>query len=153
MPWTLQNSPVKPVLCHLAGSGLKALEASQHVIVLSYLEHVACHPGSRKRPPHQACCRRHPLQSQFCRRWAEPCHYTWGRHRSATNRLDTTAPLVDPQLALLTLNRVAAITITTNNTGLAEFPKDIMTMPFTVGVLRSTLCTTRSVPWLFLDVR
>ena len=39
----------------------------------------ACHPGSRKWPPIQACCRRHPLGSLVSRQWAEPCHDTLGR--------------------------------------------------------------------------
>ena len=58
--------------------------------------------GSRKWFPHQSWCRRHPFQSQFCHRWAKPCHYTWGRHSLDQPPIssDATALLVDPHHAL-----------------------------------------------------
>ena len=40
----------------------------------------AYHLSSRKWLPHQAWCRRHPLQSQFGHQWAETHPYIWGRH-------------------------------------------------------------------------
>ena len=48
----------------------------------------AYHLGSRKWTPYQAWCRWHPLQLQFCNRWAESCRYTYGRQfGSATSHL------------------------------------------------------------------
>ena len=39
----------------------------------------ACHPESRKCPPHQAWFLRHPIGSLVCLQCAENCLYTWGR--------------------------------------------------------------------------
>ena len=79
---------------------------------------IAYRIGCRKWPPHQAWCHHHPLQSQFCHRWAEPSHYTgadidWVGYQSLS---DATALLVDPQHALWAQGGVFANTTTADIT-------------------------------------
>ena len=61
-------------------------QATQHQVAMALThsphQSTACHPDSRKWPPHQAWCLQHPLGSLVCRQWAETRLYTWGRYSS-----------------------------------------------------------------------
>ena len=92
-------------------------------------QRTAYHLGSRKWLPHQAWCRRYPLQSQVSHRWVMPCHYTCNRHSLSRPPVlgDATALLVDPQHALWAMDGVVVDTTTANSTGvLARFLENIM---------------------------
>ena len=90
----------------------------------------ACHPDSRRWPLFQTWCHCHPLQSQFCHRWALPhinicvADIAWAGYQSCS---DVTAPVLDPQSGQGALDGVAADATTSDNTGIpAKCLEDIM---------------------------